>query len=160
MKKRTILMPLFAVLLTGCGSVQKAKVTPLETTKKYEDASANCYQLQSESDKMLSEIQEILKTNSQNESTQTKRILWTAPISIPIILAGELFGGLPELEPRDLSNIEIRQDRIKHLQQVMLEKGCGNAQGAGAANSGTQQPAPKEKSRVIICNDDQSCVVE
>ena len=153
MKKRTILMPLFAVLLTGCGSFKKADVTPLETSKKYEDASANCYQLQSESDKMLTEIQAILKANSHNDNVATKRQLMILPVSV-------LFHMMGALGERDLSNIEIRQERVRHLQQVMLEKGCGNPQGAGTTNSGTQQPAPREKSRVIICNDDQTCVIE
>ena len=60
--------------------------------------------------------------------------------------------------------------RIKALQRISIEKNCnGDGQSAQEtnANSGnTQQPAsqpapaPREKSRVIICAEDKTCVVE
>ena len=56
----------------------------------------------------------------------------------------------------------VRDFRARNtvLQGLLYQKGCANPQAGGAANSGAQQPTAKEKSRVIICNDDQTCVVE
>ena len=63
--------------------------------------------------------------------------------------------------------------RIKALHRMQVKKDCVKNAQAGQQESPTNlqpvpqavqqpvlQPAPKEKSRVIICNNDQSCVVE
>ncbi|MGI9296869.1 MAG: hypothetical protein ACR2QC_03100 [Gammaproteobacteria bacterium] len=61
---------------------------------------------------------------------------------------------------RATAQIRDARNRIQNLRGLGASKGCFNQQTAGAAESGAQQPAPKEKSRVIICNEGQTCVVE
>ena len=61
----------------------------------------------------------------------------------------------------DIVNAQIRdaRSRMQNLRGLGASKGCFNQQQEGTSTE-TQQPAPKEKSRVIICNEGQTCVVE
>ncbi len=50
--------------------------------------------------------------------------------------------------------------RVTVLRGLGASKGCFAESNGGTATTNAPAQAPKEKSRVIICNDDQSCVVE
>ena len=131
MKIKTILLPMFAVLLAGCGGGPAPGHFVKPNTSA--DYGLSCDAIQGE----------IHANDTQLRQAQ----------------AGGAISGFCSFNKEACSR-DIRA-RNNVLQGLLYQKGCVNPNAAGAgANSGTQQPESKEKSRVIICNDDQTCVVE
>ena len=138
--KKLIIAPAFCLVLTGCGSASN----PSDEIGYYikSDQPAD-YLLACE--EIAAEV---------------------ADLHLDVRLSGKSESG--DATYKSDGWIRDAVSRIKALHRMQVKKDCvGNAQaGQKEIPSEAQQPAPqqpaptKEKSRVIICNNDQSCVVE
>ncbi|MBE8158379.1 MAG: hypothetical protein HAW59_03185 [Betaproteobacteria bacterium] len=147
-----------ATALSACAP-DPVRLTHIEKVESYQDADLKCATMAREIAEMEAEVEHKLRDDKKHRAHRNVERAIVGGVLLPLVIVvapiAMMASGSEKLTP-----MEQRIARIKHLRTLMAEKGCHNNQQKESSSGENAAPQERQRSRVIICDNDKTCIVE
>ena len=159
MKKLFIIfMSVFlATALSACAP-SPVHLKRIEKVESYQDADLKCATMAREISEMEAEIEHKLRDDKQHGTHRNVEKIVIGGALLPLFVVVAPIAMMQDNS--QLSPLEQRIARMKHLRAIMAEKGCHTPAQGESSSGENAAPQERQRSRVIICDDDKTCIVE